>query len=166
MGQPARVRTPTSVPTSGRAKQLDSGQSSTCAVLVDGTLECWGAGAEQHFGNGSDATLWSPQAVVPGFVWHAVALETFHTCAIDEQQRLYCWGRSVEGQLGLGRNDALTPQATQVPGGPWRAVSAGRFYSCAISTDSRIWCTGANADGELGLGDSDRRNVFTEVALP
>lgn len=165
-GKPARVRAPQLVPGVSNVARLDTGQDSACAVLADDTLACWGAGTDQHLGTASDATLWSAQAVVPGFAWRQVALETFHTCGIDSEQRLYCWGRSIEGQLGLGTNDRLTPLATQVPGGPWRAISAGRFYSCAISADDRVWCAGANAEGELGVGDTERRNVFSEVTLP
>lgn len=164
-GQPTRVRVPTAVALAG-VQSLDAGQDSACAVMTDGALQCWGASTDQHLGNASDATLWSPQAVAAGSTWAQLTLETFHTCSIDGEQQLYCWGRSIEGQLGLGNNDRLTPAPTLVPGGPWRAASAGRFFTCAISTDARIWCAGANAEGELGLGDTDRRNVFTEVMLP
>lgn len=165
-GQPTRVRVPTAVASLAGVQSLDAGQDSACAVMVGGGLQCWGAGTEQHLGNASDVTLWSPQAVATGSTWTQVALETFHTCGIDSEQQLHCWGRSIEGQLGLGNNDPLTPAPTLVPGGPWRAVSAGRFFTCAISSDARLWCAGANAEGELGVGDTERRNVLTEVTLP
>jgi alpha-tubulin suppressor-like RCC1 family protein len=165
-GQPTRLRSPTQLPGLSGVAALDAGQSSACALMLDGSLQCWGAGADQHLGTGSDATVWSPRAVAPGFAWTTVTLDTFHTCSIDSAARLYCWGRSIEGQLGLGNNDRLTPEPTLVAGGPWRAVSVGRFHTCAISSDGRLWCTGANAEGELGLGDLARRNVFTELRLP
>ena len=44
----------------------------------------------------------SPQAVVGGRAYRAVAAGYLHSCAIGTDNHIYCWGNNTYGQLGVG----------------------------------------------------------------
>src|SRR5438094_625219 len=68
--------TPTPVTVSGitTAVAIEAGVFHMCAILRDGTLQCWGRGEEGRLGNGSTANCWTtvtvsgiaPAAIAPG----------------------------------------------------------------------------------------------------
>ena len=63
-GTEARIRFPTLIPGAADYQQLDVGQDSACALHGSGVVACWGGGIDQHLGNGSEASEWSPTDVV------------------------------------------------------------------------------------------------------
>jgi alpha-tubulin suppressor-like RCC1 family protein len=147
-------------------KLVDAGQDSVCAISNGDALYCWGASLYGHLGNGGEAAIWNPLAVLAGRTWGQVATDTFHSCGLDERQQLYCWGRGLEGQLGVGdfREQQLDPIG--VDSRAWLAVSVGRFHTCGVTADERVWCTGLNEHGQVGPAAGNESNVFVEVLLP
>lgn len=90
----------------GRAVEVATGQSHTCALLINGTVRCWGANSYGQLGN--DTTTGSPTPVsVVGLPKKATAITAgaLHTCALLEDGTLRCWGRNDKGQLGTGNRD-------------------------------------------------------------
>lgn len=104
-----------------------AGASSTCALLADKTLRCWG----DLYGSGQDVPLANVIQVSLGVV---------HACAIDTDQKLYCWGENDSGQLGTGD---WGPRAvpTHVMSDV-KAVAAGSDHTCAIKTAGTVYCWG------------------------
>jgi alpha-tubulin suppressor-like RCC1 family protein len=106
----------TGVPqTVGGGQQLSRvsvGISHTCALDNNNEAWCWGFGDSGQLGNGATGTravFATPQAVLGGYKFTAIAVGLRHTCAIGTDNELYCWGINRSGQLGLG-----------LPGGgPW-----------------------------------------------
>jgi alpha-tubulin suppressor-like RCC1 family protein len=137
---------------SGIATGVTVGTGFACALLVDGSIQCWGSNAHGELGDGLSGDSFVPQTVV-GLRTAATAVSagTGHACALLTDGTIECWGSNSSGQLGDGTN---TDSASPVPvvglhGGP-RSVAAGDQYTCAVLNTGGIDCWGNNSDGELG----------------
>src|SRR5262249_52970985 len=79
----------------------DCGHS--CAVLGDGTIDCWGKNDRGQLGMGSVTPDKSTPQPVPGIANVAqVALGYRFSCARLQTGAIRCWGRNDEGELGNG----------------------------------------------------------------
>lgn len=80
------------------AVALSTGASlSTCALLGDGTVRCWGYNAEGQLGDGSNVS-WSNQPVQVLNVNTAVSISGgLQTCVVQSDQTVKCWGRYASG---------------------------------------------------------------------
>ncbi len=173
----------------GAAAQICAGGNRSCALLDDGSVRCWGRGANGRLGLGVDFGTRnlgddeSPTAV-PAIDLGGPALEIAcggdHACALMEDRSLRCFGRNEEGQLGYGNRvtvgDNETPATVgAVPlGGEVQAVSLGRQHSCALVSAAdtpQVMCWGLNQLGQLGyrhkrnVGDSETPEEEGFVAL-
>ncbi|WP_171433930.1 RCC1 domain-containing protein [Corallococcus exercitus] len=161
---PAQTGGPTDV------AQLRTGDSHTCALLNDGSVRCFGSGAQGRLGYtgtanvGDDETPASkgPVPLAPGEKAVQLATGLGHTCALLSTGRVRCWGANASGQLGLGHTRAIgddEPIASvgTVDLGGARAlrITAGANHTCALLTSGHVRCWGDNAHGQLGLGHTD-----------
>jgi alpha-tubulin suppressor-like RCC1 family protein len=91
--QPRRVSIPA-------ARSISSGPRHTCAVLIDGTVRCWGANERGQCGGGSTGGPVAPVAV--RWLDHAVELAAGddHTCARLASGEVRCWGATDYGVMG------------------------------------------------------------------
>jgi alpha-tubulin suppressor-like RCC1 family protein/lysophospholipase L1-like esterase len=125
--------------------------SHTCAV-VDGGLQCWGAGESAQLGDDLGARR-SPhpiEVVASGGGVTAVAAGGVHTCAVVNGQAM-CWGSNVWAQTGSRRPFIVTaPQRVAGLPGPALRIAAGVHHTCATSGGS-LWCWGRNGDGQVGI---------------
>ncbi|WP_052350929.1 Ig-like domain-containing protein [Myxococcus stipitatus] len=161
-------RTPKALATSG---------SSTCALLDDGSIKCWGLNMCGQLGLGEQ----SNRGDAPGEMGDglpAVQLGTGRTalaitggadskCALLDDGSVKCWGCNTWGQLGLGHtlHQGLVPSQMgdglpRLSLGTGRTVSAlvaGESQVCATFDDRGVKCWGANFFGQLGLGDREPR---------
>jgi alpha-tubulin suppressor-like RCC1 family protein len=86
------------------------GYESSCALLDDGTLRCWGNNANGELGDGTTRDRSSPVAVAG--LSHAIAVSAgmVQTCALLDSGGIRCWGGNSYGQLGDGTTtDSPTP---------------------------------------------------------
>ena len=93
------------------ASNLSSGENHSCVLLVDGRVDCWGAGDSGQLGNGAgdDQPLPVDVTGLPAGVT-AVSCGLAHSCALFETGTVHCWGDNDAGQLGNGTNDgSLVP---------------------------------------------------------
>src|SRR5438876_452365 len=162
--------TNSSVPVTARgvatATSVGTGDARTCALLGDGTVQCWGVGDSGQRGDGTFNNISTvPVAVVGmGGARHltnavAVAARGYHSCALLGDGTVRCWGRNVDGQLG---NGTVADPATGPPGSSTpvqvsgitgaAAVIAGGYHTCALLADGTAWCWGRSDDGQLGNG--------------
>jgi alpha-tubulin suppressor-like RCC1 family protein len=154
------------------ATAIAAGGLSTCALLDDGTVKCWGLGTYGRLGQGSNASI----GTVPGQMGDAlpaVALGTgrtataisvgeIHTCAVLDNGTVKCWGRGGEGRLGSGSTAALGDQLGEMgdalpavqlgTGRTATAVSAGDVHTCALLDNASVKCWGWSPDGRTGQG--------------
>ena len=84
------------------AKAITSAGEDACALLTDGTLECWGYNDYGQLGSGTATTSGCYCSSTPGAVagvTNAVAIATggFHTCAALEVGTIQCWGLNIDG---------------------------------------------------------------------
>jgi len=132
-------------------RRVSANDSTTCAELTTGGVQCAGANGEGQLGNGmTGGSIFRPQTVTGGHLFHGVSVGTGHVCALDDQNHAFCWGKNDYGQLG----DSSIVQSN-VPRAVWgsitfRAIAAGYHHTCGIGTDNGLYCWGANYYGQQG----------------
>jgi alpha-tubulin suppressor-like RCC1 family protein len=154
------------------------GDDSTCLVLADGTLACWGnfnAYAVVHEESGHGRAAPERRIVVATQVARATA-----ACVLLRGGEVRCWD-------GTGRLRVLTRGVRQLAGSAaytcalrgggtvscWysgetiprpvrglkgaRALAVGLSHACALLERGQVACWGKNHHGQLGLGSSGPR---------
>jgi alpha-tubulin suppressor-like RCC1 family protein len=82
--------------------EIATGQSHTCARLVDGEAVCWGSGADGQLGTGATSSSLTPVPVLAPAAVTRIAAGDRHTCAAFADGEVRCWGLNTSGQLGDG----------------------------------------------------------------
>jgi len=102
----------TAVPTA-----VSAGENHTCALLTDGTVECWGDNSSGELGNGlvnSSSGNTTPVKVATLKNVTQVAAGANFTCALLATGEVDCWGDNSVGELGNGTT-SVNPQPTPAP---------------------------------------------------
>ncbi len=148
------------------ARAVVAGDYHTCAIADDGTVHCWGFGANGRLGYANTANVLSPAAApavdLGGRRAVAITAGASHTCVIVDDGSVRCWGNGVSGRLGYGNQatigDNESPAAAgAVDIGAGRravAISAGDFHTCVIRDDGALVCWGFGSAGQLGRGNT------------
>jgi hypothetical protein len=166
--QPLAYSTATPMPMDGAvraslyatpASPLAAGDKAACALIADGTIDCWGLNKDLlnggRYGNGANSI---PASVpdVDNAVAVAVGLQS--ACAVISGGRVACWGNGPLGD-GLAK---LSYSATRV----WvsdlanaTSVAVGDVIACAVA-DGTVWCWGG---GALGNGNDNGSTVPVPV---
>ncbi len=145
---------PTPTPVSGLtgATALALGGYHACALLQNGSVQCWG---DSDFGQvGSPGLTFSKVPATVSGIANAIAVSSGfkHSCAVLGNGTVWCWGLNDFGQLGDGTlTSSATPVRVQNIAGA-TAVAAGGFHTCAVMADRSVQCWGENDFGELGNG--------------
>lgn len=114
-GNPAvtdtRVLSPTASALGHVFKQIDPGESHTCAITKEGDTVCWGRGDNGQLGNGNTTVInYDPILVAGDYSFTQVSAGGAHTCGRTDANGVACWGFNFYGQLGDGTNsDRLVP---------------------------------------------------------
>src|SRR5262245_51989945 len=162
------------------ARAVAGGAGHTCAILDDGSVRCWGFGANGRLGDGSESGLTSPGgpvAIGPGRTAIAIGAGDAHSCAVLDTGDVRCWGFGGGGRLGYATSATVGDAPSNLPEsagpvdlGPGRTARAitlggaptpstpaapdeGTGYTCALIDDGTLRCWGYGADGRLGYGD-------------
>ena len=144
---------------------LGSGQSdSSCARLVDGSVNCWGMNGGGQLGDGTTTDRPTPTPVVGVTAASSISAGPGHGCARLTDGTVTCWGVNLFGQLGDGTT-ANHPTAAVVTGlAGVAAIAVGTGHSCAVKADGTLWCWGGNVTGQLGTVTRDVCTVQVDVA--
>jgi alpha-tubulin suppressor-like RCC1 family protein len=145
---------------------IDVGRYHSCAILDDGTTQCWGKNSAGQLGRGFTgvwyswgAVEWTPDDVVTTHEMTLVRGGGEHTCGVDTDGNLQCWGKNSWGQLGDGSEvGRITP--VNVDGLSRDKVidmDLGYGHTCAVLSNSysgigTIKCWGMNHYSQLGDG--------------
>jgi alpha-tubulin suppressor-like RCC1 family protein len=128
------------------------GYGHTCALLIDGSMQCWGYNGSGQLGNGTTAESLIPTPVSglsSGVAQIAVGYN--HTCVrMQVQNQIKCWGNGFSGALGLGTfsNKSLPTIINTIPFEVAQIV-ANDNNTCAISALGDLNCWGSNNYGKL-----------------
>ena len=134
--------------------------NSTCAVLTNGQVQCWGDDGAGALGRGdtsaSAASRPHPEAmaVVGMPSSESVATNSTFSCAVS-LGRVRCWGHNAQhtmwtstGADGTFRSPvdiALPEQHTATQ------LALGQEHACVVLDDARVACWGNNGSGQLGV---------------
>ena len=153
------------------AVDVSAGYDRACAVLLDGTLKCWGHNNYGQLGLGHTSQRPSPTTVDlgTGMVAKDVEAGTQETCVIMVSGQVKCWGRDYRGVLGnpgsgsqsdyFGNDAGETGDALPfIDFGPDRtavSLSLKSYTACATLTDATTVCWGEGSSGQLGTGATE-----------
>ncbi len=136
---------------------------SSCAVLTNGSVRCWGPsgyGQLGNPGNGTGEPVLAPVRVNGISNASAVAGGFWHACALLVDGHVKCWGEGRHGQLGDGSTlTRFTPVAVRGVTNA-TAIAAQGETTCALLADGTVRCWGYNRLGQLGNGTT------TDSAVP
>jgi alpha-tubulin suppressor-like RCC1 family protein len=161
------------------AKDIATGYLSTCAILADSSVKCWGYNNYGQLGIGSTTnkayqntthTLNSYGVTDLGATRTAKQISAgySHFCALLDNDTVKCWGRDYTGQLGQETNnlhigntsgemgDSLPPINLGSGLTPIK-IDSGRYHNCVLFENGKVKCWGLNSDGQLGVGDTAHR---------
>jgi len=145
------------------------GGETSCALLNNGLVYCWGDGSSGQLGNAaylnSSASTSVPVQVqglqaVEGVQIAATSITvgTFTACATLADGLAYCWGRNGTGSAPALGNSSVPSGAISMPVpvdnlGNAFAVAAGYDTACALSK-MYLWGTSAYIQGPTCWGDN------------
>jgi len=147
---------PTDGGVAGNVRELALGRQHSCALMKDGTVQCWGDNTQGQLGIGDPNTVTKTTPVpVPGLtgVLHLSAFSETNTCAVMGDGTLKCWGGVCCGQLaGSGGTTQYAPFTLQGIAGV-TTVAVGRQHVCAQGgTPGPIACWGTPWTTPSALG--------------
>ncbi|MDQ8045098.1 MAG: hypothetical protein AAGC46_05355 [Solirubrobacteraceae bacterium] len=144
------------------ATQVAVGDDFSCAVLTDGSVDCWGRNANGQLGRGTvDDNGYGPGPVaLGGKKATAISARAGHVCALVEGSELRCWGSNSLGESGVvpPAYPASTSISTPVKptilaaGDVPIAVALGTQFGCAILTTGAVRCWGSAQAGQMLTG--------------
>lgn len=152
-----------------------SAGGSTCAIMTDGSLKCWGSNTSGQLGyddtvnrggNAGDMPALAAVNLGTGRTVKMVSTGGVVTCAVLDNGTLKCWGRNTFGQLGYddttdrgGNAGDMAALGTVFLGAgrTAKAVSIGQSHACAILDNGKLKCWGDNSNGQLGYDDTTAR---------
>ena len=146
----------TGLPT--KAVQVEAGGRHTCALLIDGTVWCWGKGGNGELGNGSSSDSSTPVEVtgLPPAVQIAIGgtlIGGNSSCALTAAGAVLCWGWNSAGQLGNGgTSDSDVPVPVTGMSSGALAIANNGGTACAVTISLLASCWGDNSVDELGDG--------------
>jgi len=130
-----------------RAVAIAAGGDHACAILLDGTIACWGQNTVAQLGIGTANEVQAPVAPAGVANPRAIAAGFEHSCAIAGDETAYCWGKNDDARLGTDAGQAKTnvPAPVTVPPGNFFAITAGGAHTCAL-TSAPALVTDSGAD--------------------
>jgi alpha-tubulin suppressor-like RCC1 family protein len=157
-------------------QDIVAGGSHTCALLTDGNVRCWGAGANGRLGYGNfnnigdGETPASAGNVNVGGPVLQLSAGVNHTCALLNTGRVRCWGHGLYGQLGYASsNDVTLPTSAGdvnlgTPTTRALQVTTGELHTCALLDVGTVKCWGYAASGQLGYGNTITTTQYSPPA--
>ena len=160
--------TPVTVPGLSGVAAVNVGNNDTCALLKNGTVECWGSNNNGELGNGTTQASLTPVKVKGLSTVTALSsggVNGNYTCALLQAGAVKCWGYNGEGELGNGTTaSALTPVGVAGLGGATSITTGGR-HACAETKNAVAKCWGENIYGQLGNGTTKNSTKPTIVVF-
>jgi alpha-tubulin suppressor-like RCC1 family protein len=144
------------------ATQLVSKADRSCALLSDGSLECWGGRSIPRFSIEQSSTHvnLAPRArTSPEGPAERLTIQHDEMCAATDAGAVTCWTGDVLA--------SITPTVRRVDrlSGPIRQLASGDAHSCALMASGQVWCWGRNESGQLGQPNGMPKEGIFQVAV-
>ena len=158
------------MPTGSTTQTISTGDGTTCAILGNGSVYCWGMGGRGQLGQGHQDhnRKTTPHFVDLGTGRSALAIDTSpypsgssygHACAVLDNGSVKCWGSNNDyayAWFGL-RTASTLGNGTPIVNNPWAsedaiAVSTGMGNTCIVYASGTMTCQGRGSAGALGNG--------------
>ncbi|WP_434424146.1 RCC1 domain-containing protein [Nannocystis pusilla] len=155
------------------AKSVRTGNLTSCAVMGDQSLRCWGSvtplgfGDPEHRGDGPGEMGVNLPAIAVGGPVETLLAADRGACVRLVGGTIKCWGANAWGQLGLGdtedRGDGPGEMGDDLPAldlglaNKVLQISRWDIHACALFESGAVKCWGHNLNGQLGLGDKEHR---------
>ena len=171
----SRVPVQVEFPNDIRAREVQAGYSTACAIDLSDDLWCWGDA--NYIGNGDTESMRIPVRVpMPdGSKISTLSMNHANVCVSTKSNKVFCWGGNTYGELGLGYAQQFPYSYSWLPvslpapqGKQWAqlptAIGAGRI--CAITTDGAGYCAGSNYSGSFGNNTYNDSMTFVQMTVP
>ncbi|MCE1173886.1 MAG: hypothetical protein LWW77_04665, partial [Propionibacteriales bacterium] len=137
----------------------------SCAVITDGTVDCWGANSNGTLGLDLATTGSSTATLAPLASGIAqIFASNDRTCGLTTTRDAVCWGTGSSGGLGNGLSvNEPTPQTVTAVSTTVTSLATGANHTCASTSTGGVRCWGQGTAGQLGLGSA---NTYTGVDVP
>jgi alpha-tubulin suppressor-like RCC1 family protein len=169
---------PPDVDLGGVVRELALGSFHTCALLIEGSVRCWGSNRAGELGSSEPLVRSAQPGQMPppdvelGVASNQIVSGWRHTCALLESGAVRCWGYGASGQLGMGETRLLGSEPGDMPppdlflGSDVRAL-ARPVAMCALTSKGTVRCWGPGLSGQLGSGEpNDRGDEPGEMPPP
>lgn len=152
---------PNTVNLEAEASRVDAGQHASCAVLVNGSVWCWGVKTT----NGSSATGPTPVRIPLSGAAVDVSTGSQYACARLTNGLVNCWGApywipteeaAASGDiwsLDLGQDFATH-------------LSVSNFHVCVTLATNRVRCWGSGESGQLGAPQTESIDESVTIQVP
>ena len=132
------------------ATALSIGLNSSCALINDGSVRCWGSNFNGLLGLGSSETsAWAAIRVERVADAIGVAVANGHACAALADGSVKCWG-ALPTRLRTKPPPSRAMSVEEVTAA--QAVAAGREHTCALQSGGTVQCWGNTSLASLGDG--------------
>ncbi len=142
--------TPVSVTGLSQVSKISAGGATTCALLTDATVKCWGMNDAGQVGDGTTTQRTTPQTVsgLSGVV--QLTGGAGHMCALLTDTSVKCWGGNSYGQLGNGTTTSSSSPVAVTGLSNVTQLASSDYTTCALLTGGDVKC----------WGDIARRDTF------
>jgi len=145
---------------SRNTKMLAVGDSHSCALLDNGSVQCWGSGSNGELGNESnDSSPTIPVDVSKINSASVISSGNDQSCAVLNDGKVMCWGRGTYGKLGNGLTSDQNVPVFVSGISSATSVSVGDNHACALLDNGSIQCWGRGYSGQLGNGLSIDQSI-------
>jgi alpha-tubulin suppressor-like RCC1 family protein len=139
----------------------------SCAVLADGSVQCWGANENGELGRGTLTAFELRPGPVAGLSnVKQVSLGQQSSCALEASGSVWCWGGNAAGQIDASSQDPVYFVPAQIAGITDAVeLNCGFFHCCVRTGAGRIRCWGQNSFAQLGSGKTSAAEGATDVGI-
>ena len=149
----------------------------TCAILSNGTVNCWGRGIFGRLGDGDVTDHFAYYAKGPilpaGTIGTTIAIGEDHACIgveADASSPVKCWGTNSSGESGVTPSSntgglVVQSQMNDLDNTKRFGLTLGNFVTCGIVTGGTVNCFGNNQGYQLGRG-ADNQVYYTHLPAP
>lgn len=130
-----------------------AGYMQTCALLQDGSVQCWGSNDNTQLGNASTQDSLVPITVSGLQGATTLSVGNVGACVGTNGGGAVCWGANEFGELGNGTMSAYGGPAPVQGLGQVKALGSGVHFNCALLVDGSVSCWGSNSNEQLGNDD-------------
>ena len=132
------------------AKDVATSYYTSCAVLLDGTVQCWGYNGYGDLGLGE--TTYNAEIPMSLSLTDVKAISgmDYAYCVVLLNTTVQCWGTNYYGQIGAANYgvEIWTPVALPITNVD--QIHVNYFHSCARLYNQTVMCWGENFFGQLG----------------